>query len=129
VHFGEAIEVVGKTLDVVGVAVIVIGALVATVLFVGRARQHEASGSYRTYRHSLGRSILLGLEVLVAADIIRTVAVEPDFRSVGVLAIIVLVRTFLSLSLELEINGRWPWQPPLERRAADGSLGGAAQAS
>lgn len=98
-HFGEAIEVVGKTLVVVGVAVIVIGALVATVVFLDRAQQHDAVGSYRTYRHSLGRSILLGPEVLVAADIIRTVAVEPDFRSVGVLAVIVLLRTFLSFSL------------------------------
>ena len=109
-EFGEAIEAVGKTMDVAGVAVIVIGALAATVLFLGRARQSEVAASYRTYRHSLGRSILLGLEVLVAADIIRTVAVEPDFRSVGVLAVIILVRTFLSLSLELEITGRWPWQ-------------------
>ena len=58
----------------------------------------------------LGRSILLGLELLVAADIIRTVAVAPTYESVGVLAIIVLIRTFLSFSLELEITGRWPWQ-------------------
>ena len=65
---------------------------------------------YREYRQLLGRSILLGLELLVAADIIRTVAVTPTFTSVGVLAVIVLVRTFLSFSLELEITGRWPWQ-------------------
>jgi uncharacterized membrane protein len=65
---------------------------------------------YRSYRQLLGRSILLGLELLVAADIIRTVAVTPTFESVGVLAIIVLIRTFLSFSLELEITGRWPWQ-------------------
>ena len=65
---------------------------------------------YRSYRQLLGRSILLGLELLVAADIIRTVAVTPTFESVGVLAIIVLIRTFLSYSLELEITGRWPWQ-------------------
>ena len=69
---------------------------------------------YRSYRQLLGRSILLGLELLVAADIIRTVAVTPTFESVGVLAIIVLIRTFLSFSLELEITGRWPWQTQRE---------------
>ena len=65
---------------------------------------------YAKYRRLLGRSILLGLEFLVAGDIIRTVAVDPTFASVGVLGIIVIIRTFLSFSLELEITGRWPWQ-------------------
>lgn len=65
---------------------------------------------YRPYRQFLGRSILLGLELLVAADIIRTVAVTPTLTSITVLAGIVLIRTFLSFSLELEITGRWPWQ-------------------
>lgn len=65
---------------------------------------------YREYRQLLGRSILLGLELLVAADIIRTVAVTPTLESLAVLAGIVLIRTFLSFSLELEITGRWPWQ-------------------
>jgi uncharacterized membrane protein len=67
-------------------------------------------GVYRQYRQQLGRSILLGLELLVAADIIRTVAVTPTLTSVAVLGGIVLIRTFLSFSLELEITGRWPWQ-------------------
>ena len=67
----------------------------------------------------LGRSILLGLELLVAADIIRTVAVTPTYESVGVLAIIVLIRTFLSFSLELEITGRWPWQKESSERSSD----------
>ncbi|MCP9486589.1 MAG: DUF1622 domain-containing protein [Gaiellaceae bacterium MAG52_C11] len=70
--------------------------------------------SYRRYRHDVGRAILLGLEILIAADIIRTVATFPELRSTVTLALIVLVRTFLSLALELEIEGRWPWQ-----RAAD----------
>ena len=65
---------------------------------------------YDWYRQTLARAILLGLEFLVAADIINTVAVDPSFRSVGVLGMIVLVRTFLSFTLELEITGRWPWQ-------------------
>jgi uncharacterized membrane protein len=71
--------------------------------------------AYTTARRNVGRSVLLGLEVLVAGDIIRTVAVDPSFTSVGVLAVIVLVRTFLSFTIELEISGRWPWQ----QRGAD----------
>jgi uncharacterized membrane protein len=66
--------------------------------------------AYRQYRGDLGRAILLGLEFLVAADIIGTVAVDPTFRSLGVLGLIVLIRTFLSFALEVEIQGRWPWQ-------------------
>lgn len=107
--FQHVMELIGKAVDAAGVAAIVIGALVATGIAAARlARRSDAV--YRPYRQQLGRSILLGLELLVAADIIRTVAVAPTFTSVGVLAIIVLIRTFLSFSLELEITGRWPWQ-------------------
>lgn len=66
--------------------------------------------TYKPFRRQLGAAILLGLEFLVAADIIRTVAVKPDFRTVGVLGGIVLIRTFLSYSLQLEVTGYWPWQ-------------------
>ncbi|MCW2927574.1 MAG: hypothetical protein JWM86_1542 [Thermoleophilia bacterium] len=110
--FTDTIELVGKVMDVAGVAVISLGVLLATLAFLttvvrGRARAHLA---YKSYRQSIGRAILLGLEILVAADIIRTVAVTPTFQSVGVLAIIVAIRTFLSATLELELSGRWPWQ-------------------
>ncbi len=113
--FQHVIEEVGRYMDAVGVAVMVIGALVSVPLALRgyqpkRARGLTPFSPYRSYRQLLGRSILLGLELLVAADIIRTVAVTPTFESVGVLAIIVLIRTFLSFSLELEITGRWPWQ-------------------
>lgn len=80
----------------------------ASVLFA--LRRSGGLDAFREYRQGLGRAILLGLEILVAADIIRTVAVSPTFQSVGVLAVIVLVRTFLSFSLEVELEGRWPWQ-------------------
>ncbi len=70
-----------------------------------------AGDRYRVFRQRLGRAILLGLELLVAADIIRTVAVTPTFTSAGVLGIIVAIRTFLSVSLEVELEGRLPWQP------------------
>lgn len=109
--FQEVIELFGKAVDGGGVAIVVVGILAATVL-AARMVLRGRAGAYESYRRLLGRSILLGLEFLVAADIIRTVAVTPTFRSVGVLAVIVAIRTFLSFSLELEITGRWPWQKP-----------------
>lgn len=107
VSFTEAIENVGKCVDAAGVATIVVGIVVATVMLLPRWPPGEEG--YRRYRQRLGRAILLGLELLVAADIIRTVAVTPTFESAGVLAVIVLIRTFLSFSLEVELEGRWPW--------------------
>ena len=108
-QFNEAIDLVGKVIDTAGVVVMVIGALVAAVRALMGAARHEPD-VYRRFRQQLGRSILLGLELLVAADIIRTVAVTPTLANVLVLALIVAIRTFLSFSLELEITGRWPWQ-------------------
>ncbi len=106
--FVEIIETVGKVIDATGVAVIVCGALFAATLTVTR---HTAEASrYESFRRQLGRSILLGLEFLVAADIIRTVAITPTPQSVAVLGGIVLIRTFLSFSLQLEMTGAWPWQ-------------------
>jgi len=109
--FTDTIESVGKTVDAVGVATIVIGVLVAAGMSVRGPRDTPADDRYRVLRQRLGRAILLGLELLVAADIIRTVAVTPTFTSAGVLGIIVVIRTFLSFSLEVELDGRLPWQP------------------
>jgi uncharacterized membrane protein len=117
VDFQHIAEVIGGVVDALGVAVIVLGVLWATGAAALRLRRGERA--YQPYRRQLGRSILLGLEFLVAADIIRTVAVEPSFASVGVLAVIVAIRTFLSFSLELEITGRWPWQKPDPSRPED----------
>ncbi|MFG3436197.1 DUF1622 domain-containing protein [Nonomuraea sp. NPDC047897] len=106
------IEAVGAALDVAGVLVIAVGTVVASVVFGLRwVRARRGADVYRLYRQGVGRAILLGLELLVAADIIRTVAVSPTFESVGVLAVIVAVRTFLSFSLQVELEGRLPWQP------------------
>lgn len=107
--FYEVIETVGKVIDGIGVAVIALGAIFAGVATV-RKMLGRSGDAYRFFREQLGRSILLGLEFLVAADIIRTVALTPTWQSVTVLAGIVLIRTFLSFSLEVEISGRWPWQ-------------------
>jgi uncharacterized membrane protein len=108
-RFQDLMENIGKGVDAGGVAIIVVGVVVATIAALIRLVRRDPN-SYGDYRRRLGRSILLGLEFLVAADIIRTVAVTPTFASVGVLAVIVIIRTFLSFSLELEITGRWPWQ-------------------
>jgi uncharacterized membrane protein len=107
--FHDVIETTGKILDGAGVTVTVIGILWAAVA-AGRRGLRQDPDNYRLVRRQVGRSILLGLELLVAADIIRTVAVTPTLTSIAVLAGIVLIRTFLSFSLELEITGRWPWQ-------------------
>ena len=107
--FAEIVEDVGRAIDAAGVAIIAIGVVAAGVGTGVRLLRTEPN-VYQRFRQQLGRSILLGLELLVAADIIRTVAVTPTLQSVGVLAGIVLIRTFLSFTLELEITGRWPWQ-------------------
>ena len=120
--FYEVIETVGKAIDGVGVAVIAIGALISAAGAVSRLR-HKSGDVYRVFRQQLGRSILLGLEFLVAADIIRTVAVTPDARSVAVLGGIVLIRTFLSFSLELEVSGYWPWQKNRQQQQVAPQLG------
>jgi uncharacterized membrane protein len=114
--FKSAVEAVSKVIDGVGVLAVVLGLVVATTVFLLAVRRSaDRATSYRDYRRQIGRAILLGLEFLVAADIIRTVAVDPTFRSVGVLAVIVAVRTFLSFTLDVELEGRWPWQ---SRRAS-----------
>lgn len=107
--FKSAIEVTGLVIEVAGVSVIVIGMLIALGRFAWRGLR-GSENIYRTVRQDLGRGILLGLEFLVAGDIIRTVAVDPNLENVSVLAVIVLVRTFLSLSLQVELEGHWPWQ-------------------
>lgn len=105
---GSVISFIGRSIDALGVAVIVIGLVVAAARYVLKGRLQP--DGYRMFRHDLGRGILLGLEFLIAADIIRTVAMTPTLDDVVVLGLIVLVRTFLSLSLQVEIEGRWPWQ-------------------
>jgi uncharacterized membrane protein len=109
VDSGEAISIAGQVVDVAGVIAIVVGVLYALV-DAGLRGIRRIRPIYTRFRRVLGRAILLGLELLVAADIIKTVAVTPTLDSVAVLAVIVLIRTFLSWSLELEISGRWPWQ-------------------
>jgi uncharacterized membrane protein len=108
--FKEIVEITGYVIEATGVLVIVLGFFSATVWFIVRLRKIGLDEAYSKYRIVLGRTILLGLEFLLAGDIIRTVVVTPTLEQVGVLAVIVLIRTFLSLTLEVEIEGKWPWQ-------------------
>ena len=107
--YEQTIADVVKVVEAVGAAIMVLGGLGAFIAFVSRARRGESSNSYEALRRNLGRSILLGLEVLIIADIVRTIIVDPTLESVAVLGAIVIIRILLSFSLEVEIDGAWPW--------------------
>jgi uncharacterized membrane protein len=103
--------------EVASVVVLLLGALLAGGAFARRLVRGAAfEHAYHGLRADLGRAILLGLELLVIADIIGTVAVSPTVKNLAVLALIVAIRTFLSFALELDVSGRWPWQRPPEAR-------------
>jgi uncharacterized membrane protein len=107
----EIIQAIVRSVEMTGVAIIAAGAFGTLLLFLQKLLTgQDKAKAIAAFRSSLGQAILLGLEFLVAADIVNTVAVEPTLKSVAVLAGIVAIRTFLSFSLELEIEGRWPWQ-------------------
>jgi uncharacterized membrane protein len=112
--FTEAMETVAQVFEAIG-AIVLLGGLLLSLGLAVRVLRRSGDGAlaYRVLRQSFGGVILLGLEVLVAADLVRTVAVEPTWDNVAVLGVIVLIRTVLSFSLEVEIEGVAPW-----RRAA-----------
>ncbi|MDQ3494885.1 MAG: DUF1622 domain-containing protein [Pseudomonadota bacterium] len=115
--FTPIANAVSYAVDAVGVTVIVAGLLYALARFA--FVRFGAEGRYRRLRQDVGRGILLGLEFLIAADIIRTVAVAPTLDNVLVLGVIVLIRTFLSMALQVELDGRWPWQRAAASRPPD----------
>jgi uncharacterized membrane protein len=106
-HFAE---LSAGALEIVGILMIIIFVVFSTVIALIKLFKKEHSEAYKAYRHQLAKGILLGLEVLVAADIIHTVAVDLTLESIAVLGLVVLIRTFLSFTLEVEISGKWPWQ-------------------
>ena len=117
----DVVEYVALAIELLAVAVIAIGVLYAVAIFlINHFGSSRAKGYERKFRAQLGNSLLVGLEILVAADIIRTVALEPSLENVAILGILVLVRTFLSWSLVVEIEGRWPWQAGKSEPAPDG---------
>jgi uncharacterized membrane protein len=107
----EFVAGVARAIDVAGVLAIVGGGLTALVV-AARALQrgHDGTATYRAFRHDLGRAILLGLELLVAADIVHTIGEEPTLRQLATLSVIIAIRTALSFTLAVELDGRWPWQ-------------------
>jgi uncharacterized membrane protein len=110
-EYANAISDVVRVVEAVGAGIMVVGGFGAFVIFIARAAQPERrAGSYKDLRRNLGRSILLGVEVLIIADIVRTIVVDQTFESVVVLVGIVTIRIVLSFSLEVEMDGVWPWK-------------------
>ena len=123
--FRDMFGVAGFVLEAAGVLVIVMGIALSTVSFLRQLRQSDTLAAYQSYRQNMARSIILGLEFLIAGDIIRTVIVDQTFSSATVLALIVVIRVMLSLTLHFEVEGHWPWQRRrLEAEAAAGCSGG-----
>ena len=108
--YEQTIGDVSRGVELCGIAVLIAGGLYSLSIFAAAVMHRRGDDAYEALRRMLGRSILIGLEILVAADIIRTIAVSPSFTSVGVLGLVVVVRTFLSFSLEAELEGQWPWR-------------------
>jgi uncharacterized membrane protein len=108
-----------ETLDIISFAVILIGVAISTAVFLVRVVHTGFLANYRDYRANLGRGILVGLELLIAADILKSVVVDPTLQGIAVLGGIVMIRTFLSISLDVEINGHWPWETTRLAQQAD----------
>jgi uncharacterized membrane protein len=122
------IELAALAIEIMAVAIIVIALVHGTIRFLIRMRE-QIGNAYDLYKSQIGKGLLLGLEFLVAADIIRTVALEPTLRSVMVLGLLVVVRTFLSWSIVVEIEGRWPWRSAGRGERPEGRNVAAASAA
>lgn len=117
--FSNALTWFTRALEIAGIGAIILGICLAGISVLVRGlREGKHTDLFREFRANIGRSILVGLEFLVAADIINTVAIEPTLESLAVLAGIVAIRTFLSFALEVEITGRWPWRRATETAAS-----------
>ena len=114
-EFEQVLDLAVRLFEVAGVGILVVGGLISTVAYVRDLTRNSRQVAYIALRHNLGRTILLGLEVLIVADIILTVAIDQTIESAATLGLIVLVRTFLSFSLDVEMDGVVPWR----RRAAE----------
>ena len=108
--FVELISIAGYGIEAIGVLVIILGSLVASYRFLTALHKYTSENGYPVFRQQLGRSIILGLEFLIAGDIIRTVVVADTLANIAALGLIIVIRTFLSMTLHLEVEGCWPWQ-------------------
>lgn len=111
----QLLEVLIRLLEICGATLLILGFIVATWKWTQRIRREGHQKALGPYRKALGRSVLIGLEVLVAATIIKTVIVEPSLEGLGLLAGMIVIRTMLGWTTALEISGRWPWQQPKDR--------------
>ena len=109
-EFKELISIAGYAIETIGVVVIIVGSVVSTFRFLSKFREEPEGTAYGIFRRQLGRSIILGLEFLIAGDIIRTVIVADTLQNVMILGLIILIRTFLGFTLHFEVEGRWPWE-------------------
>lgn len=123
---GELVELVAQIIEGLAVLVIVAGIGYGFSLLLFRKQHHHGLDAFTRFKHRVGKSLLLGLEFLVAADIVRTVAISPTVQSMVLLGMLVLIRTFLSWSLVVEIEGRWPWQKRESPGTSPGQDGYAA---
>lgn len=105
------IETAAFFLEILAVLIIILGIAFATIRYLYLRTKDRDVHHYRGYRAAIGNSLLLGLEILIAADIVNTVVLDPTWENVGILGLLVLIRTFLSWSLFVDIEERWPWQP------------------
>ena len=110
----ELIEMVAQGIEVLAV-IIIVGGIVYSMIRYPFHRKQQVENAYKPFKEMIGKTLLLGLEFLVAADIIRTVALSPTLQNVVILGVLVLIRTFLSWSIVVEIDGRWPWQGKSEQ--------------
>ena len=108
----QGLVLLTQLLEVCGAGFLIVGFVIDTLRWFQRMRQERPLVAMERYRRSLGRSVLIGLEILVAATIIKTIIVEPSIESMGLLAAMVVIRTMLGWTTALEINGQWPWQRP-----------------
>lgn len=108
--FKALISIAGYGIETIGVLVIIAGSVMSSFRFVSSYREEPEGFAYSEFRRRLGRSIILGLEFLIAGDIIRTVIVADTLANVTILGLIILIRTFLSFTLHLEVEGHWPWE-------------------
>ncbi len=106
----ELFELISVGIEAIAVALLSLGVLISTGRFLYGAARGSAVAAYHYYRRELGRTLMLALELLIAADIIFTIAIDPSLMGLAMLATLVLIRTFLSFALEVEVTGRWPWQ-------------------
>ena len=118
--FDELMELIVRAFEIVGVSVLAIGSIIALVRAASSLRSGGRQGVYEGARRDVGRAILLGLEILIIADIVHTITIDPTLESTFILALIVVVRTFLSFSIEIELDGVVPWRKAREIRSAEG---------